>query len=168
MRSLNIHCPWSSNVNVFYVYMYIHLCIAGVRNLASLYQSEWCRHLSGECTGRAGSTEKKLPSAEESVLCWTFAGTQRLSSVHRSPSKTTCTVYLESFCLCYFFIINHIQHPLHAECHLNHGPLVYIVLTLNTLMATIVVFNPFYLPIKSLLLGTKCVFKHQDLQMFDL
>ena len=29
-------------------------------------------------------------------------------------------------------------------------------------------FNPFYYPIKSQLLGTKCVFKHQDLQMFDL
>ena len=76
---------------------------------------------------------------------------------HVLLSKTTCIVYLESFRLCYFFIINHIQHPLHAECHLNHGPLVYIVLTLNPLMATIVIFNPFYLPIKSLLLGTKCV-----------
>ena len=34
-------------------------------------------------------------------------------------------------------------------------------------------FNPytprsFYLPIKSQLLGTKCVFKNQDLQMFGL
>ena len=29
-------------------------------------------------------------------------------------------------------------------------------------------FNPFYYPIKSLLLGMKWVFKHQDLHMFDL
>ena len=32
----------------------------------------------------------------------------------------------------------------------------------------IVVFNPFYYSIKSLLLGTKCVFSHQDLDMFGL
>ena len=29
-------------------------------------------------------------------------------------------------------------------------------------------FNLFYLSIKSLILGKKCVFKHQDLQMFGL
>ena len=34
--------------------------------------------------------------------------------------------------------------------------------------AIIVVFNPCYLPIKSLLLGTKLVFKHQDLLKFGL
>ena len=32
----------------------------------------------------------------------------------------------------------------------------------------VVVIIPFYLPIKSLLLKTKCVFKHQDLQIFSL
>ena len=36
----------------------------------------------------------------------------------------------------------------------------------SVLNTTIVVFNPFYQPFKSQLLGTKCVFKHQDLQMF--
>ena len=35
-------------------------------------------------------------------------------------------------------------------------------------MATIVIFNLFYEVIKSLIFGTKCVFKHQDLQMCDL
>ena len=38
-------------------------------------------------------------------------------------------------------------------------------LTLMLLIMTIVVF---YLPIKSLILGTKCVFKHQDLQRICL
>ena len=33
------------------------------------------------------------------------------------------------------------------------------------LITTIVVFNLFYSSIKSLLLRTKCVFKHKDLQM---
>ena len=41
-------------------------------------------------------------------------------------------------------------------------------LTLMLLITTIVVFNLFYLPIKSLILGTKCVFKHQDLQRICL
>ena len=31
-----------------------------------------------------------------------------------------------------------------------------------------IVFNPFYFPIKSLLLGTKRMFKQQNLQMFRL
>ena len=39
-------------------------------------------------------------------------------------------------------------------------------LTLILLITTIVVFDLFYSSIKSLLLGTKCVFKHQDLQKF--
>ena len=34
--------------------------------------------------------------------------------------------------------------------------------------ATMVFLKPFYYAIKSLLLGTKCVFKHRDLQMFSL
>ena len=38
----------------------------------------------------------------------------------------------------------------------------------NRLSPTIVVSNPFYLPIKSLLLVMKCVFQRQDLQMFGL
>ena len=39
----------------------------------------------------------------------------------------------------------------------------------NPLSATIIViFNPFYQPFKSHLLGTKCVLKHQDLQIFGL
>ena len=42
------------------------------------------------------------------------------------------------------------------------------MLTLILLIATIVVFNLFYLSIKSLILGTKCVLQHQDLQMFGL
>ena len=33
-------------------------------------------------------------------------------------------------------------------------------------IATTVIFTPFYQPIKSLLLGTKFVFKHQDSQIF--
>ena len=40
--------------------------------------------------------------------------------------------------------------------------------TLEALNATIVVFNPFYQPIRSLSLRTKCVFEHKDLQMLDL
>ena len=39
-------------------------------------------------------------------------------------------------------------------------------LTLYLLSKTRVVSNPFYSPIKSLLLETKCVLKHQDLQKF--
>ena len=41
-------------------------------------------------------------------------------------------------------------------------------LTLILLITIIVVLSLFYLPIKSLILGTKCVFKHQDLQKIDL
>ena len=37
---------------------------------------------------------------------------------------------------------------------------------LTPLSTTIVVINSFYQPIKSLLLGIKCVFKHQGLQKF--
>ena len=33
---------------------------------------------------------------------------------------------------------------------------------------TIIAFNPFYQPIKSLLLGMKCVLEHQDLLIFGL
>ena len=40
--------------------------------------------------------------------------------------------------------------------------------TLILLIMTIVVFNLFYFLIKSLMLGTKCVLKHQDLQLIDL
>ena len=36
------------------------------------------------------------------------------------------------------------------------------------LSPTAIVFIPFYKPIKSLLLGMKLVFKHQDLEMFSL
>ena len=43
-------------------------------------------------------------------------------------------------------------------------------LTLNTARrgASIVVFDPFYQPFKSQLLGAKCGFKHEYFQMFDL
>ena len=37
-----------------------------------------------------------------------------------------------------------------------------------TLSTTIVIFILFYFPVKSLLFGTKCASKHQDLQMFGL
>ena len=48
-------------------------------------------------------------------------------------------------------------------------PLCFLhVSTLILLITTIVIFNLFYLSIKSLILGKKCVFKHQDLQMFGL
>ena len=36
---------------------------------------------------------------------------------------------------------------------------------LECISATMVFLKPFYYAIKSLLLGTKCVFKHRDLQM---
>ena len=39
--------------------------------------------------------------------------------------------------------------------------ITYLVLTIQPLSATMVVFNPFYELTKSLLLGTKLVFKHQ-------
>ena len=42
------------------------------------------------------------------------------------------------------------------------------LLTLSPLITIIVVFNLFYWPIKSLLLGTQCVFKHQNLKIFDI
>ena len=48
------------------------------------------------------------------------------------------------------------------------GIITLINVALKGLSETIVVFNPFYQPFKSLLLGTKCVFEHQDLQMFGL
>ena len=42
------------------------------------------------------------------------------------------------------------------------------ILTLILLITTIDVFNQFYSPINSLLLGMKLLSKHQDLQMFSL
>ena len=42
------------------------------------------------------------------------------------------------------------------------------IFTLILLITSIVVFNLFYLLVKSLILGTKCVFKYQDLQGMDL
>ena len=36
------------------------------------------------------------------------------------------------------------------------------------LITTFIVFNLFYLSTKSLISGTKCVFKHQDFQIIDL
>ena len=41
-------------------------------------------------------------------------------------------------------------------------------LTLLLLIRTIVVFYLFTLLFKSLIVGTKCVFKHEDLQRIDL
>ena len=38
----------------------------------------------------------------------------------------------------------------------------------NQLSATVVISYLFYQPMKSLLFGIQCVFKHQDLQMFGL
>ena len=46
--------------------------------------------------------------------------------------------------------------------------IVMISYLFNPLSMTIVVFNPFYRPYKSQLLGTKCEFKHQDLLIFRL
>ena len=43
-----------------------------------------------------------------------------------------------------------------------------LILTLILRITTIVVFNLFYLSIKSLILGAKCALKHQDLQRIDL
>ena len=52
--------------------------------------------------------------------------------------------------------------------HTSHTPSVieYGLLTLILLITISVVFNLFYQSTKSLLLGMKCVSKHQDLQIF--
>ena len=42
------------------------------------------------------------------------------------------------------------------------------VLTLSVLITTILVYNPFYYPSNLLLLETKCVLKHQELQKFGI
>ena len=46
--------------------------------------------------------------------------------------------------------------------------IICLQLTRILLITNIVVFNLFYLLIKSLVFGIKCVFKHQDLQRIDL
>ena len=45
---------------------------------------------------------------------------------------------------------------------------IYLGILFHFMITTIVVFALFYLSIKPLLLGKKGLFKHQDLQMFDL
>ena len=42
------------------------------------------------------------------------------------------------------------------------------MLTIKPLSVTITVFNPLYLAFKSQLLGAKCLFKNQYLQILDL
>ena len=71
-----------------------------------------------------------------------------------------------------FTFITQINSDIHQPSNRKQVHVVHLKqevhLTLILLIMTIVVFNQFYQPIKSLLLGMNCVSKHQDLQIFVL
>ena len=68
----------------------------------------------------------------------------------------------------FFWELLHLINKTVTEQQFNTITNPLSVLNLILLITTNVAFKFFYLLIKSLILGTKCVFKHQDLQRLTL